>query len=192
MPAPKAKTVLKTPKAKPAKKSTTSKARATKVVSVHDAGGGANKYFQLQKPIIHLVEEYQLNHGSDGKKMLLRTFCENSGISVANMTAIMNGTRWVAQCSRDTIEKLANILNVPVMQIYTMSAFLTAKDVIMPTSQEETVGAIYTMMAKDKRLEYRVPTEDVWNTWPESAKLCFCMMYEKVIGKALFRYAAIK
>jgi hypothetical protein len=55
---------------------------------------------------------------------------------------------------------------------------------------DETVSAIYRQMAKDKRMSYRAPTEDVWDTWPMSAKLSLCMMYESMIEKVLLRYAS--
>ena len=152
----------------------------------------SSMYYKLQLPIINLIEEYCITNAVEGRKMLVREFAEQSGISAPSVVAIMNGTRWVAQCNREIIVKLALTLKVPVMQIFTMSGFLTAKDVIMPLNQEETMDAIYRKMAKDKRMEYRAPTQIVWDSWPESAKLTVCMMYEDLIGQALFRYAAIK
>lgn len=151
-----------------------------------EKGGGA--FFSLQKPLIHLIEEYLLTHPIGGKRMTLKAFCEMSGMTVANMTAIVNGNRWVAKCNRDTIEKLAAALEIPVLQVYIMSGFIQTQDVVYSANIDETVEAIYRKMVRDKRMTYRAPTEEVWNTWPMSAKLSLCMMYESLIDKVLLRY----
>lgn len=150
--------------------------------------GGA--FLAVQKPLIHLIEDYLLTHPVAGKRMTLKAFCELSGIAVANMTAIINGNRWAAKCSRDTIEKLAAALEIPVLQVFILSGFITTEDMAYTANIEETVSAIYRKMSKDKRMSYRAPVESVWNTWPMSAKLSLCMMYEQMIEKVLFRYAA--
>lgn len=174
------------------------KPKATAVKANHDqddsddefgSGTGRAAFFAIQKPLIHLIEEYLLTHPDGGKKMTLKLFCEQSGITVANMTAIINGNRWVAKCSRDTIEKLAAALEIPVLQIYIMSGFIKTEDVVYSANVEETVDAIYRKMVRDKRMTYRAPTAEVWETWPMSAKLSVCMMYETLIDKVLLRYA---
>lgn len=155
-----------------------------------DEGGGGGAFFAIQKPLIALIEEYLLDHPVAGKRMTLKTFCEMSGVTVANMTAIINGNRWVAKCSRETIEKLAAALQIPVLQVYILSGFITTKDVVFSVNIEETVNGIYRRMVKDTRMNHRAPTQDVWDTWPMSAKLSMCMMYEALVDKVLLRYAS--
>ena len=154
-------------------------------------GSTAGDFFAIQQPLTHLVEEYLLTHLVSGRKMTLKVFCERSGMTVANMTAIMNGNRWVAKCSRETIDKLANILEIPVLQIYVLSGFITSKDVIFSGNLEETISAIFRKMAKDQRMNYKVPNEANWNKWPLDAKLALCMMYEEMTDRVLFRYAVV-
>ena len=159
------------------------------VTAVEDEGSGG-AFFSIQKPLIALIEEYLLTHPVAGKRMTLKAFCEMSGVTVANMTAIINGNRGVAKCSRETIEKLAAALEIPVLQIYILSGFITTGDVVFNVNIEETVEAIYRKMVKDKRMSYRAPIQDVWDTWPMSAKLSMCMMYEALVDKVLLRYAS--
>ena len=150
--------------------------------------GGA--FFSIQKPLIHLIEEYQMTHLVAGKRMPLKAFCEHSGISATNMTAIVSGHRWVAKCSRELIENLALALEIPVLQVFILSGFIKTEDMAYTIDIEEVVAAIYRKMSRDKQMSYRAPIEQVWDTWPMSAKLSLCMMYEQMIGKVLFRYAA--
>jgi hypothetical protein len=161
-------------------------------VELVDKESPGGTFFSQQQPLIHLIEEYLLTHLVAGKKMTLKVFCERSGMTVANMTAIINGNRWVAKCGRETIDKLAATLEIPVLQIYVLSGFITASDVIFSANIAETMEAVFRKMSKDKRMSFRAPTEEVWQTWPQSAKLHFCMMYEDMIGKVLFRYANIE
>lgn len=175
----------------PAAKKSTKVSRAIEQEDDFEAeptSGGA--FFSIQKPLIHLIEEYLLTHPVANKRMSLKGFCELSGMTVANMTAIINGNRWVAKCNRETIEKLAATLQIPVLQIYIMSGFITTEDVAYTSNIKETVNAIYRKMVKDKDMAHRAPTEAVWNTWPMSAKLSLCMMYEALVDKILLRYAS--
>jgi len=156
--------------------------------SFEDASGGP--FFELQRPLIHLIEQHLTTNPVDGKRMPIKTFCELAGVSPSNVTAILTGSRWAGNCTRDTVEALSIILEIPVLQFYILSGFIKSEDVVYNVSIEETLQAIYRMMMRDNRVSYRVPREDVWNTWPMSAKLSLCMMYEALTDKVLLRYAS--
>lgn len=153
-----------------------------------DASGGP--FFELQRPLVHLIEEYLATHPVDGKRMQIKTFCEAAGVSPSNVTAIITGTRWAGNCTRDTVEALSNMLEIPVLQFYILCGFIKSEDVVFNVNIEETLDAIYRMMMRDKRVSYRVPRQEVWDAWPMSAKLSMCMMYEALIDKVLLRYAS--
>lgn len=152
--------------------------------------GYENEFYSIQRPLIHLIEEYLLINSVEGKRMTIKRFCELAGVQDATMTAILTGNRWVAKCSRDTVEKLAITLKIPVLQVYIFSGFIQSADMLYSSDVEETVHKIYLSMVKDKRMAYRAPIESVWTGWPISAKLSLCMMYEQLTEKVLFRYAA--
>ena len=158
------------------------------VTQVEDSSGGS--FFNLQRPLVHLIEEYLATHPVDGKAMTIKTFAELTGISTSNITAILTGTRWAGNSTRETVESLAKVLEIPVLQFYILSGFIKSEDVVLNVNIEETLEAIYRMMLRDKRVSYRVPREEVWATWPMSAKLSMCMMYEALIDKVLLRYAS--
>lgn len=160
--------------------------------AIEDEKAADNSFFAIQRPFINLVEDYLILHPVEGKKMTLKIFCERAGLTVANVTAIMNGSRWVAKCGRETVKKLAAILEIPVLQIYILSGFITTSDIIFSTNIDETLSAIHRRMMKDGRMINKVPNEAIWNTWPLSAKLSLCMMYEEMIGRVLLRYAEIQ
>jgi hypothetical protein len=68
------------------------------------------------------------------------------------MAAIINGNRWGAKCSRETVEKLAITLKIPVLKVHVLSGFITTEDVVHKTHIDETVAAIDRQMVKDKRM----------------------------------------
>lgn len=153
-----------------------------------DAPGGS--FFELQRPLIYLIDEYLATHPVDGRRMTTKTFCERSGVSPSIVTAILNGNRWAAKSNRETIEKLSNFLEIPVIQFYILSGFIKPQDVVYTVNIEESLDAIYRMMRNDKRVSFRVPMEDVWKTWDVSAKLSVVMMYEWGLDRMLLRYAS--
>ncbi len=160
----------------------------TESQEIEQSGGGA--YLAIQMPLIRLIEEYLLDNSKNNKRMTIKNFCDESGILIGVMTAILNGNRWVAKCNRTTVEKLAKTLGISVLQIYILSGFIKTEDVIFNADIDETVNAIYRKMVKDKSTSFKAPSEEVWNSWPTSAKLTVCMLYEALIAKFLFRYGA--
>lgn len=178
--------------AKSTRKTSPPEESPSKIFNAGDEEIGASSYLEIQQPLIHQIEEYLLTHPVSGRKMSLKEFCERSGLLMSNMTAIINGTRWAAKSNRDSLDKLASILELPVLQIYILSGFIRASDVVFSTDIDETLETIFRTIAKDKRMGYRAPSPAVWATWPKSAKLHFCMLYEQCVSKVLFRYANIE
>jgi hypothetical protein len=164
------------------------KIQAAIEIESEDAGGD---FYELQYPVIKMIEAYMAKPPNGGKKLTVKAFAEIAGVPFANLTGIINGHRWLARCSRDFIEKLANTLEIPVLQIYTMSGFITAKDVVATQSLDKVLDAIHATMLADQAVSYRVPGYKAWDEWPIDAKLCLCMMYEAYTGKRLQQYAAI-
>ena len=146
-------------------------------------------FLAIQTPFIGMIEDYLLAHPVNNKKMTIKTFCEKSGIGMGVMTAILNGNRWVARSSRETVEKFAAILGISVLQIYLLSGFLKNKDIVFSESIDETLGAIYKKMRRDKTVNFRIPLQSEWDSWPMGAKLTVCMFYESLIQKVLLHYA---
>ena len=157
------------------------------LVEIEGAQGGS--FFEIQTPLICMIEDHLLAHPVNNKKMHIKTFCEKSGISIGVMTAILNGNRWVARCSRDTVEKLADALGTSVLQIYLLSGFLKTKDIVFSEGIDKTIEGIYLKMKRDKTVNFRIPLQAEWDSWPLGAKLTICMFYEALIGKALLHYA---
>ena len=154
-----------------------------------EEGGG--EFYAQQYPVIKLIEEYMTQHPVNGKKMTIKAFAEIADIPHATLGSIMNGYRWIARSSRDLVEKLAACLEVPVLQIYSMSGFISPSDVVATQSLDKMLNAIHQTMLVDPGAYYRVPSVKAWSQWPIDARLCYCMMYEAYTNKRLMRYAAI-
>jgi hypothetical protein len=147
---------------------------------------------QKQKRLVELIHAYLEMHGpKPNSPMPLKEFAEVSGIGISNVVAIVNSIRWVPNCNRETIEALANILGIPVLQVFIFSGYFSAKDVFYADENiHETLDAIYRKMARDKTLKFKAPHQDDWDKWPLSAKVAVCMMYEELILQNLLRYAS--
>jgi hypothetical protein len=149
------------------------------------------EYYDLQYPIIKMIEDYMVMHPVDGKKMTVKLFAEKAGIPLPNLFGVMNGHRWLARSSRELIQKLSDILEIPVFQIYTMCGFITAQDIVPTQSLDKVLDVVYDAMIVDQSVTYRVPGRKAWASWPQDAKLCLVMMYEAYLGKRLQQYASV-
>lgn len=157
----------------------------------YNESGSCGPFYDIQQPLICMIEDYLVDNAVNGKKMLSREFCERADIPVARITAIMHGHHWAAKCGRELLGKLAGILKVPVMQIYVMSGFLAAEDMVYSENLDDTLDKIYSLMRTDTRVSFRAPAKSVWESWPQSAKLSVCMLYEQVLGSVLLRYPVV-
>jgi hypothetical protein len=153
----------------------------------------AGQFLKRQMNLIYLIDEYREKNLIDDRKMKLSTFAEKSGISFFTIKSIMNGHRWAAKATRETIERLALILKVPVVQIYILCEFIKPEDVVFSLEgEDETLNTVYRAMVKDKRMMYRVPVQSDWDVWPRSAKISLCMMYETMRQEIFLQYATTK
>lgn len=156
-----------------------------KPASLNNAGG---LFYGKQKPLIDLIETYMLAHQVSGKKMAMTVFSERAGISLSTMTAIMVGNRWIAKCDRAVLEKLALFLEIPLLEVLFLSGYVKTEDAIFSANLEKQLSTIYLTMRMDLRMSFRAPSQEVWDSWPTSAKLAVCMMYQDMISEVLFRY----
>ena len=184
-------------------------------------------FFELQRDLITLIDDYRNTHKINNKKMTLKAFAEFADISVPILTAITNGNRWIANASRDTVVKLAKALEIPVLQVYILGGFIKNSDVIYTGQISNSLELVYRQMARDPMMEFKfpkrvknepteiagnvanairviyaqmkrdpnmafkLPTKDLWDKWPQSAKLAFIMLYEDLANKILLRYATL-
>ena len=146
-------------------------------------------YFDIQRDLISLIEHFMLNAGPHGGSISVETFSAMSGITKSNIGSILRGQRWVGRCERELIEALAKVLKVPVLQIYLLSGFIKPEDTVFSLGMKDTLDAIFSKMRKDTLVSGRIPGRSQWDSWPVSAKLSLCMMYELVTQKTLMRYA---
>ena len=144
--------------------------------------------YEKQQQLILEIDEYLITHPVDGKKMTLKDFAQKSELSMSALTAIFNGRRWIGNCNRSTVKKLAAALELPVLQIYILSGFIEPADIVFAESMESRTDFVYTRMRKDKSSSFQVPSRAVWDSWPMSAKVSMCMMYESLSLRAFMNY----
>lgn len=119
-----------------------------------DASGD---FFKRQQDLITLIDDYRETHKINKKKMTLKAFSERSGISVPILTAITNGNRWVANANRETVVKLAQALEIPVLQVYILSGFIKNSDVVYTGQMSNSLELVYRTMARDPSMEFKLP-----------------------------------
>lgn len=149
-------------------------------------------FFELQRDLITLIDEYRKSHEVDDRKMTLKAFSEAAGISVPTMTSIVCGLRWVPNCDRATVKKLAAILEIPVLQVYVLSGFIENEDTVYTGTLKQTLELIYREMSRNPHMTFKLPVKAVWDKWPQSAKLTVVMLYEDLMDKVLLRYSPLR
>jgi hypothetical protein len=114
------------------------------------------------------------------------------GVNRVLLSAVINGGVYLPSCKRETIEKFAKALQIPVLQIYLLCSFFTADDYVYSANLSDDLDAIFrTTIIGSKDLAMQTPQLETWAKWPQSAKLYFVLMFEAAAQRNLLRKAKV-
>lgn len=110
------------------------------------------------------------------------------------IVSLSGGNRMIANSERFRIEKFAEYLNVPVIQIYIWGGLLSPRDFIIRKDLNGTLDNIFHIMESDPALTAILPTETEWTDkklFPEKAKLFAVQLFELYSNKMLLERATL-
>ena len=122
----------------------------------------------------------------------LRETASAIGISYSSLVGLRNGKYDVVK-SDVTVEKLANYLEVPLVQIYIWGGFFKPIDFISKRSLQGSLNLAFDQMSNDPLMTTIAPTAMDWNNprkWNVEAKLTVIRLYELFSNQLLLKHAS--
>jgi hypothetical protein len=116
------------------------------------------------------------------------------GIPYSYIVAIKNGMHRIAKADQSTVEKFANYLDVPLVQIYIWSGFLKPVHFISKRTMKDALNQAYDRMTNDPIMATVVPSAMDWNNsrkWSEEAKLTITRLYEMLSNQLFLKHANV-
>lgn len=114
------------------------------------------------------------------------------GIAYPYLMALARDERKLPNVDREVLENAANYLGIPVAQAYILAGALKHEDFFFADSLDAEIKSLYEAMSKHPHWCGYAPSRAAWEALPQQVKLLIGMLFERVTGKSLFRYAEIE
>lgn len=112
------------------------------------------------------------------------------GLSPSYFSSIAGGLRPVSAFGRATLERAADYLHVPLVQVYVLAEHLGPDAFLSKETAKSQLDRGFKMIREDTDWSMVAPSEAEWETLPFSAKALVVMMYQRLTSKAIL--ASIK
>jgi len=107
------------------------------------------------------------------------------GLSPSYFSSIAGGLRPVSAFGRPTLERAAEYLSTPLVQVYVLAEHLGPKAFLSKETAESQLNRAFKMIREDTDWSMVAPSDEDWARLPFSAKALIVMMYQRIIGKAI-------
>lgn len=107
------------------------------------------------------------------------------GLSPSYFSSIAGGLRPVSAFNRDTLDKAADYLHVPLVQVYVLAEHLGPEAFLSKENAVSTADRVYDMMMKDSDWSMVAPTREEWKAMPITVKSTIVLLYQKLVQKKM-------
>lgn len=136
---------------------------------------------------LHLIHQLHLQMAKNGHG--LRDLANIVGVSYPHATALMTGERWWAGTDRDVIEKLADYLGKPVLQIYFWCGFLHKGDQYFKEDLQSRAEMVFERAKNDPYTSTIVCSDEHWRKLPMDVRAMITVLLEAVHSEATLKAA---
>jgi len=115
-----------------------------------------------------------------------------AGLSYSYLVGLKNGQRHAVRSDVTRVQKIADYLDVPLVQIYIWGGFFKPIDFIAKRTMKDGVSEAFDRMSNDSIMATMVPSAMDWNNprkWSDDAKLTLALLYEKLSDQIFLKHA---
>lgn len=121
-----------------------------------------------------------------------RSIADVMGVTQVYWNALANGNRQIKSLGKDKLQKIAEFLNIPLVQVYVLADHLTAEDFFTSKTLDEQLWLSLRKMQEDPQWGAYAPSEEEWEQTPLSVKTTFVTLYERETKRFLLAKAAVE
>lgn len=120
-----------------------------------------------------------------------RYIADIMGITPIYWNSLTNGHRKMNSLDKGKLERVAEFLGLPIVQVMVLADYLEPKD-FFPGNMNDQLKTAYEQMRHDPSWASWAPTAREWDALSITTKAGIVMLYETVYQKALLRRAEVE
>lgn len=114
------------------------------------------------------------------------------GITPVYWNSLANGHRPIARLPKEKLQRLAEFLGVPLIQIYILSGHFQPEDFIIMQQHEAELDMMVENMRRHPKWVALAPTVEEWASFPMRMKLLVASLFEQVVHKSFLAHAKME
>jgi len=175
---------LRVARPKPAPLPDTAEAEAADEAGVAIATTGDRQVVGLK--LINLVRKTLID-----RNLPERHVADLMGITSIYWNSLTNGHRKISSLPKDKLQRLAEFLEVPLIQIYVLADHFSAEDFVVYKSLPADLDRMIEFMRSDPTWLAFAPSTQEWTDMSTRAKVLVAALYERLIHKSFLRVSKV-
>lgn len=110
---------------------------------------------------------------------------DHIGLSPSYFSSIAGGMRPVGALNRATLQKCADYLAVPLVQVYVLAEHLGPEAFLSKETVDTHLDRGFRMIREDSDWSMVAPKESEWKELPFSAKVLIVLLYQRLTGRQI-------
>ena len=150
-----------------------------------DVVGGERQVVGLK--LINLVRKTLID-----RNLPERHVADLMGITTIYWNSMTNGHRRISSLPKDKLQRLAEFLEVPLIQVYVLADHFTAEDFVVYKSLPGDLERMIEFMRSDPTWLAFAPSKKEWSEMSTRAKVLVAALYERLIHKSFLRASKVE
>lgn len=114
------------------------------------------------------------------------------GITQVYWNSLSNGHRPISRVPKEKLQRLADFLKVPLIQVYILSGHFQVEDFVVMQQHEAELDMMVEQMRRHPKWMALAPTIEEWDAMPSRAKLLIASLFESVVHKSFLEHAKME
>ena len=121
-----------------------------------------------------------------------RHIADLMGITGIYWNSLSNGNRRISSLPKDKLQRLAEFLEVPLIQVYVLADHFAAEDFVVYKSLPTDLERMIEFMRTDPTWLAFAPSKSEWDEMSTRAKVLVAALYERLVHKSFLRVSKIE
>ncbi|MQT74962.1 XRE family transcriptional regulator [Pseudomonas helleri] len=121
-----------------------------------------------------------------------RTIADIVGVTQIYWNSLANGNRQIKSLGKEKLQKIAEFLGLPLIQVYLLAEHFTAEDFFNSKDLNEQLWLSVRKMQEDPQWAGYAPSSEEWEQTPINVRITLVSLYERESKRYLMAKAEVE
>ncbi|MBX8557112.1 helix-turn-helix domain-containing protein [Pseudomonas cichorii] len=121
-----------------------------------------------------------------------RSIADIIGVTQIYWNSLANGNRQIKSLSKEKLQKIAEFLGLPLIQVYLLAEHFTAEDFFNSKDLNEQLWLSIRKMQEDPQWAGYAPSAEEWEQTPINVRITLVSLYERESKRYLMAKAEVE